>query len=248
MSNNCLIISGANSNIGSELAKYYHNMCRPIILLYHENSHRIEHLLQYDRVYHLAVDIRDSQKLTTGLNDLISKYNLNIGGLVHTSSLRSIDFKPLAETDQHQTNMIIEVNILGTINLLQTVIPHLRANGGGRIVLFGSNVSRKGLMNGAVYAMTKAATANLSRSVALEEGKNNIQINTISPGPVLIDDSAFSQDYRDFRNTYYEQEKKTIPMQRLAEIQDIINACDFLLSEKNTYISGEEIFLTGGKV
>ena len=118
----------------------------------------------------------------------------------------------------------------------------------GRIVLLGSNVSRIGLPNGSAYAASKSAIANLSRTVALEEAENNILINTISPGPIQIDDSHFGEEYRKFRASYYKKMLMQIPLKRLATLEDLYNLIEFLLSDKNSYITGEEIFVTGGKL
>jgi NAD(P)-dependent dehydrogenase (short-subunit alcohol dehydrogenase family) len=118
----------------------------------------------------------------------------------------------------------------------------------GRIVLFGSNVSRIGLPKGTAYAVSKAGIVNLVRSVALELQDYNITINALSPGPIRIDDSHFSEEYREFRKRYYARELSQIPKKRLAELEDIIHVCDFLTAENSSYISGEEFFVTGGKL
>jgi len=123
-----------------------------------------------------------------------------------------------------------------------------RKNKSGRIVLFGSNVSRIGLKNGSAYAASKAAIANICRSVSIEEAENKILINTISPGPVKIVDAHFSEEYQEFRQKYYQEQLQQIPMKRLVNFNDIYGVCKFLISEENSYMTGEEIFLTGGKL
>ena len=63
-----------------------------------------------------------------------------------------------------------------------------------------------------------------------------------------MQENEFSGEYRDFREKYFEDESKQIPLKRIAEPDDLFHLCEFLLSEKNTYITGEEIFVTGGKL
>ena len=77
--------------------------------------------------------------------------------------------------------------------------------------------------------------------------EKNILINTVSPGPIKIDNSNFSPEYRKFRERYYQKEKETTPLKKLATLKEVFELCDFLLSEKNTHITGEEFFITGGK-
>ena len=135
-----------------------------------------------------------------------------------------------------------------TYSALKIVLPIMKKNKFGRIVLFGSNVSRIGLKNGSAYAASKSAISSICRSVAMEEGANNIIINTISPGPIKIDDSHFSEEYKIFREEYYKNELQNTPLKRTLEVKDVFGVTEFLLSDKNSFITGEEIFVTGGKL
>jgi NAD(P)-dependent dehydrogenase (short-subunit alcohol dehydrogenase family) len=117
-----------------------------------------------------------------------------------------------------------------------------------RVVLFGSNVSRIGLPKGTAYSASKAAISNLCRSLSIELGPQNILINTISPGPIEIDNSHFSPEYRKFREQYYEEMLQQTPLKRLAKPEDIVALASFLISGENSFITGEEFFITGGKL
>lgn len=64
----------------------------------------------------------------------------------------------------------------------------------------------------------------------------------------MIDESHFSESYRKFRQEYYQEKIKEIPLRRCATYKDIFGICNFLLSQENTYITGEEFFITGGKL
>jgi len=88
---------------------------------------------------------------------------------------------------------------------LKCVLPYFKKNQNGKIVLFASNVTRIGLPNGSAYSASKAGIANIGRTLAAEEAGNNIIINTVSPGPIKIDDSHFSESYRIFREQYYKK-------------------------------------------
>jgi 3-oxoacyl-[acyl-carrier protein] reductase len=168
--------------------------------------------------------------------------------LIHTATVRSHDFKPLVATDPQLWTEIIQTNVLGTFNLLKSVLPYFIENSYGKIVLFASNVTRIGLPKGSAYAASKAAIANLSRTLAAEEAKHNIIVNTVSPGPIKIDESSFSESYRKFREEYYKEKVEEIPLKRCATFDDLLGICNFLLSEENSYITGEEFFITGGKL
>jgi NAD(P)-dependent dehydrogenase (short-subunit alcohol dehydrogenase family) len=114
--------------------------------------------------------------------------------------------------------------------------------------MIGSNVSRVGLKNGSVYAATKAAVANLVRSVALEEGSYNTLINTVSPGPVETVNNDFDPAYCEFRRDYFANQLKLTSLGRLATVDDVCQTIIFLTSMANSHITGEEIFITGGAI
>ncbi|MBT7469212.1 MAG: SDR family oxidoreductase [Candidatus Cloacimonetes bacterium] len=248
MMNKAIIITGANGNIGSFFAKRYFKKDDKLILCIHENSDRIANILDNENVRIIKTNLVDLSNFQTQLNEILTETNWHLDRMIHTTTIRSHDFKPLAETDAKLWENIIRVNVMGTFNILKTLIPVFRKNGAGKIVLFGSNVTRIGLPFGSAYSASKAALANITRTVAAEEGQNNIIVNIISPGPVKIDDSHFSESYRKFREEYYRKNLREIPLQRCASFEDLFGLCNFLLSAENSYITGEEFFVTGGKV
>ena len=244
------IIYGANSAIGSELAKSLLPEVKELILFYHEKTDRIAKILTSDKVVAFNSDIKDYDVLLEQFSQI--KHNNHIGA-VYLPAVRSYDHKSLAETSLYLTREIIDVNLLGAIHFLKGLIsistPRTKETIDDlsmRIVLLGSNVSRTGLVNGSIYAATKAAIANLTRTVAKEEGKNHILINTISPGPVQTDSQVFLADYREFRKDYFETQKSLTSLNKLADVSDVCLMIKYLTSLENKHITGEEIFLTGG--
>ena len=244
-----ILISGANGNLGSYFAKnILKKTNNSLILLVHKKTDRILPLIQsyQNRCTLITSDILDYETLNKKIN--IAVEDKFLSAFLHTASKRSSDFKSLIDSSPDIWKNVIDTNIIGTYNMLKIILPIFRKQKEGRIVLMGSNVSRIGLQNGSAYSASKSAIANLSRTIALEESQNNILINTVSPGPIKIDDSHFSESYRKFRESYYKNMIKETPMKRAATLSDVYNLIEFLLSEKNTYITGEEIFVTGGKL
>jgi len=246
-----LMITGANGNLAHLVAERYLSKTNLYLLLvYKSNSGRVEHLLKSypERVFTLQADLMDYENLKNKLDRSVSENRLSLDYLIHTACLRSTDFSKLADSDILQWKNVIDNNVIITFHMLKAVIPYFRSNKFGRIVLFGSNVSRLGLKSGSAYSAGKAAIANLTRTVAQEEAESNILINTISPGPIEIDTTHFTEEYRRFREKYYSNMLSQIPLARLAQPEDVIGLCEFLLSAENSYITGEEIFVTGGKL
>ncbi len=250
MKNKAIIITGANGNVGSYFARQYLKLDENLILIIHKNEQRIIDLKKDfpKKIKIIQTDLQNLPKLEQDLSQIIDEINWQPDRLVHTATIHSYDFQPLVKTDPELWKKIINTNLVGTFNILKSVLPYFKKQKYGKIVLFGSNVTRTGLPKGSAYSASKAGIANISRTLASEEAGSNIIINTVSPGPIKIDDSHFSESYRKFREQYYSEKIREIPLKRCASFGDIFGLCKFLLSEDNSYITGEEFFVTGGKL
>ncbi len=248
--NNAIIITGANGNIGSFFAKNLAAENKNLILILRKNDDRLKELLKSSnkRIFPVYSDLSDYDHLQEKLDEMFESNGLIPTVLIHTAAIRSSEFGPLADADRQEWYKVIDVNIKGCFNILKLIIPKFREHKYGKVVLFGSNVTRIGLAEGSAYAASKAGIANICRSIAIEEATHNILVNTISPGPIKIDDSHFSENYRKFRQQYYQETLKEIPLRRYATFDDIYGLCRFLASKENSYITGEEFFVTGGKL
>ncbi len=250
MEEKAIIITGANGAIGSFLTEEYLIKDYFVLALIHNHRDRISSLItKYpNKLVVKECDLTNHAEVKEVFTDFLQRFTFIPAQLIHTPALRSSDFLPLTETDPQKWYSVVEMNIFSSYNLLHNVLPYYQQDKGGRIVIIGSNISRTGLKNGSAYAVSKGALANLARTVALEYGKDNIIINILSPGPVKADQSHFTQDYQEFRKKYFEKELQETPLQKLVEPRDILTSCEFLLSEDNRLISGEEIYITGGKL
>ena len=246
--NKALVLTGANGNVGAYLAHKLNSQNIKLVLIIHRKQDRLNDLLNSENVRIIKADLTKLEDLKTKLKETFKETGWIPEKLIHTATERNHDIKSLIDTDPDLWTYIIKMNIIGTYNILKCLIPHFRKHYSGKIVLFGSNVSRIGLPKGSAYAASKAAIANIGRTLAIEEADNNIIINTVSPGPIKIDDSQFSESYRKFREEYYNEKLREIPLKRCASFEDIYGVCRFLLSDENSYITGEEFFITGGKI
>jgi len=246
--NNTIIITGANGNVGAYFAHQYAAQNQKMILIVHTSSSRLNDLRDNPNVKIISLDLADLSDTQTKFDQVITETGWTPARLIHTATIRSHDFKTLVNTDPLLWTEIIQTNVVGTFNLLKTILPYFIENQYGKIVLFASNVTRIGLPKGSAYSASKAAIANLGRTLAAEEARNNIIVNTVSPGPIKIDDSSFSESYRKFRQEYYTEKEQEIPLKRCATFDDLFGICTFLLSEENSYITGEEFYITGGKL
>ena len=246
--NKALVLTGAGGNVGAFLAHNYSRREVKLILILHNDIHRIKDLAELEHIRIIKTDLTNLADLQQKLEKVFSETGWIPTRLIHTATARNHNVQSMVDTDPELWASIIRMNVIGTYNILRCLIPHFRLHRFGKIVMFGSNVSRIGLPKGSAYSASKAAIANIGRTLASEEAQYNIIINTVSPGPIKIDDSQFSESYRKFRAEYYNEQLREIPLKRCASFSDLSGVCDFLLSDDNSYITGEEFFITGGKI
>jgi NAD(P)-dependent dehydrogenase (short-subunit alcohol dehydrogenase family) len=170
-----------------------------------------------------------------------------IGCLIHTAAKRSSDALELVDSEPSVFRDVFDTNFYVAYNVLRAVLPQMRSNMFGRVILFTSEVTRNGLPKGSAYAAAKAAIVNLVKSVNREVSKHNVLVNCISPGPV---DTKLEEDYRgeylEFRKEYFKKFKETSNTGELVFMQEIALVVDMLMQAELRNLCGEEIFIAGG--
>jgi NAD(P)-dependent dehydrogenase (short-subunit alcohol dehydrogenase family) len=148
---------------------------------------------------------------------------------------------PFLELDDETFARTVSVNLTGTFVCLQAVVPHLRDNGGGSVVLFSSMAARAGAPSGAHYAATKGGILGLARTAAIELAEENIRVNTVSPG---ITDTRQPRGNMSQEQLY--ARAAAIPLGRIGSPADMADAALFLLSGEASYVTGQDLRLDGG--
>lgn len=131
------------------------------------------------------------------------------------------------------------VNFETPVALMRAAVKHFQSRGAGKILNVASRVGFRGEPGAALYAASKAALINITRSLSVELAPLNIGVFGIAPGWV---DTAMAREGMTER---LEDILKTIPLGRMASPEDCAAAAAFLLSEKAAYLSGEVIDING---
>ena len=151
--------------------------------------------------------------------------------------------KPFTEYSVEEYERIMNTNLHGIVTLTQVVGKNMvDRNQGGKIVFIGSLMSLLGLPYLTVYAMTKSALAGLTRSLAAEWGKFNIQVNCVAPGFIITDLN------REMWQSEVLQKwlKGAQAMPRTGRPEDIAPMAAFLSGPGSDYITGQVIAIDGG--
>jgi len=133
---------------------------------------------------------------------------------------------------------IVRVNLTGTFNVTRKAMPILRA--GGRVINMSSVSGQMGLFGQANYSSSKAAIIALTKVSARELARQNITVNAIAPGFIDVGMSKGMPD------EVTENFKKQIPLGRLGDVREIVDAALFLASPMASYITGQVLNVNGG--
>ncbi|MGJ4845301.1 SDR family NAD(P)-dependent oxidoreductase [Leifsonia sp. Le1] len=151
--------------------------------------------------------------------------------------------RPIEEYTVDVFDSLIDLNVKSTFFLSQYVGAHFIANGGGSIVNIGSQAGSVALPGEAVYCLSKAAVAHLTKSFAVEWGVHGVRVNCVAPTFVRTDgteemlaDPAFEADVID----------RIAALHRIGEPREVADAVVFLASDGASLISGETLHVDGG--
>ncbi len=160
-------------------------------------------------------------------------------------------FANIEDTSYEQLDSLVSINLMGTFYLLKTVIPLMKRQQKGSIVLMGSDQSFVGKASSAVYGMTKGAVAQLAKSTAIDYAPFNIRVNCICPGTIqtpLLDHAVkqFVSQSRQEAGAVYASLDSAQPIGRIGQPDEIAKTVRFLLSDDSSFITGASIAADGG--
>jgi 3-oxoacyl-[acyl-carrier protein] reductase len=173
--------------------------------------------------------------------DLVKTLRKNFGPIYGLVNNAGISFEGvLAMMPTSQIEQLLRVNTLAPIVLTKFVSRSMMADGGGRIVNIASIVASTGYSGLSAYAATKAAMVGFSRSLAREVGRAGINVNSVAPGFIDTDLT------RGLKPEQRQQIERRSALRRLADIDDVGNAVEFLLSDKAKNITGTVLTVDAG--
>lgn len=201
----------------------------------------IKNLFESKEGFNVLSPTRDEMDLTS--NESIEKYlislDTDIDVLINNAGINEL--VALADITDEKIHDMLQVNLIAQIKLISLIAPKMIINQYGRIVNISSIWSDFSKEKRILYSVAKSGVNGLTISSAVELAKHNILVNAVAPG--------FVNTEMTMRNNTILQMKQlslNLPIQRLAEPEEIAEVVYFLASEKNTFITGQTIFVDGG--
>lgn len=192
----------------------------------------------------LACDITDRAAVDAAVGRVTTEWG-GIDILVNNAGWDV--FKPFTKTVPTEWAQLIAINLTGALHMHHAVLPVMVATGkGGRIVNIASDAARVGSSGEAVYAACKGGLVSFSKTIAREHARHAINVNVVCPGPT---DTALFADYKQGAGNPEKLEeafRRSIPLGRIGQPQDLPGAILFFASDDAAYVTGQVISVSGG--
>ena len=233
-----IIVTGASGGIGNAIIKKL-NEAGANILASGTRIEKLEELKKdYENIKILKFDISQSDKIEEFIENATNELGGSLDGIVNNAGITQDNLAIRMNLDEWQK--VININLTSTFLMSKFAIKKMLKNKSGKIVNITSVVGHTGNLGQANYTASKAGIVAMSKSLAIEYAKKNININCISPGFI----KTAMTDKIDEK--YKEVIISKIPSARLGEPDDIANAVLFLSSDQSDYINGETLHVNGG--
>jgi 2-hydroxycyclohexanecarboxyl-CoA dehydrogenase len=151
---------------------------------------------------------------------------------------------PFGDLTLEAWNRILAINLTGTFNCVQSVLPDMLEAGWGRVVLISSSSAQRGAPGMAHYAASKGGVIALSKTLALEYATTGVTVNNIAPS--AVDTPSVQRKLDAGTLPPREQMAKAVPVGRLGTGDDIAAAVAYLTSDEASYVIGQTVGVNGG--
>lgn len=223
-----IIITGASRGIGLELFKQYLWNNHNVLGTYNNNEPK------YNKEFYNKIDISNYEDVSKWITELQPRNItlINCAGINYNSYAHNCDIE--------EWTKVINVNLIGTFNVIRSILPFMREQEYGNIINISSVLADKAVSGTSAYSASKSALKGLTNVISLENISKNIYINNIELGYSKL--GMIEQ----VPNKMKEQLLQDIPINRFCDIDDIYHTVEYLRTSK--YITGTAIKLNGGLI
>lgn len=233
-----VLVSGGTGYIGSEICRNFHQQGAQVAFTYNLHKEKAESLCnELKGSVSLELDMRNINDIKEKINSLVEKVGA-FDILVNNASVSHI--LPLSMIEEEDADLVFDTNIKGTLFLTKAVVRGMIRNKKGIIINIGSIAGHRMLNVPVTYAMSKAAIAGFTISLASELKRFNIRVNNVIPG--MMEGGVSKGIPEDLQQLFISH----CAAGRAGKASDVSEMVCFLATEKASYINGQNIFVDGG--
>ena len=235
---NNIIVTGATGGIGNSIIKKLYDVGANILATGTKDEKLQELKKKFPNIQTLKFDISQIDNLENFIEDATKQLGGKLDCLVNNAGITQDNLAIRMSIEEWKK--VIDINLTSTFLISKFVIKKMLKNKKGKIINITSVVGHTGNLGQTNYTASKAGIVAMSKSLAIEYAKKNININCISPG--FIKTSMTDKIDKKFKEVIISK----IPSARLGEPEDVANAVIFLASSHSDYINGETLHVNGG--
>ena len=233
-----IILTGATGIIGSSILEKL-SSAGANVLATGTNEQKLKIIKEkYKNLNVLKFDISDHKSIDKFVEDCTTILSNKIDILVNNAGITQDNLS--IRMKEEEWKKVIDINLTSTFLITKNIIKKMLKSKKGKIINVTSVVGHTGNIGQANYAASKAGIIAMSKSLALEYGKKNITVNSVSPGFIISDMTAkISEEHTELM-------KSRISLNKFGRPEDVANSIAFLSSNLSDYITGETIHVNGG--
>ncbi len=234
-----IIIAGASGGIGAEIARSLDKKDNRLILLGNKNKSELDNLKSKIKCesHAFLCDLTNFRATKNLIDSIVAKFK-KIDVLISTVGVSVINL--VQDVNEEEFDFVMDSNFKSNFNLTKAVVKNMISNKYGKIVFISSMWGKVGASCESVYSASKGALNTFALSLAKELAPSNINVNVISPG--LINTKMNSN----LSKEAIEEVIQNTPLDRIGTPKDVSSLCEFLISDKADFITGQIITIDGG--
>tara|TARA_B100000927_G_C16314138_1_gene408653 strand:- start:8 stop:745 length:738 start_codon:yes stop_codon:yes gene_type:complete len=235
---NNVIVTGATGGIGNSIIKKLYEAGANILATGTKDEKLQELKKKFQNIQTLKFDISQTDNLENFIEDATKKLGGKLDCMINNAGITQDNLAIRMSIEEWKK--VIDINLTSTFLISKFAIKKMLKNKKGKIINITSVVGHTGNLGQTNYTASKAGIVAMSKSLAIEYAKKNINVNCISPG--FIKTAMTDKIDEKFKEVIISK----IPSARLGEPEDIANAVIFLASSHSDYINGETLHVNGG--
>ena len=230
-----VLITGASRGVGFEITKHFIENNATVIGLSKGNSN-----YKHECYHHFSVDLADPELITNCFRKEIGKQFKKIDIVINNAAVMTSQYAMIMPI-KNAVEMV-NVNLLGVFFVSREAAKLMRTKEPGRIINIGSMASSLEPIGDSIYAATKAGISSLANVLSKELSSLNITCNTL--GITAIETDMLNSHTANAQ-VKIKEIINSLPIPRMATIDDILNVIDFYASDRSSYITAQTIYLGG---
>jgi 3-oxoacyl-[acyl-carrier protein] reductase len=240
------LVTGGSRGIGAATVKLFAEAGADVVFSYNRNRDAAAQVEQDARKHGTRIEsfkadvgkMADAKKLVDFSRERLGRLDV----LVANAGIWNDKDIPIEQLSERDWDEMVRVNLKGVYTVVHSAVPHMIAQGGGRIIAVSSVAAQRGTAFHSHYSATKGGVISFAKALASELARHNILVNCVAPG--FVDTDVWAATLKS--KTRAKALVAAYPLKRVAKPEEVAGPILFLASDLATFITGEVINVNGG--